>query len=135
MRVWSLGGEDPLEEGMETYSSILAWELHRQRSWQATVHRVTKSWMWLKQLSMHVRIQCLQWSQVGIVHRYLAEAIQILFKSRLQMNSYGSSSKEHPPPSFSPPHLPDHSNMEKQATTRKNEQNNQLSKQTHKGRR
>ena len=63
------------------------------------------------------------------------EAIQILFKSRLQINSYGSSSKEHPPPSFSPPHLPDHSNMEKQATTRKNEQNNQLSKQTHKGRR
>ena len=26
MWVWSLGGEDPLEEGMETHSSILAWE-------------------------------------------------------------------------------------------------------------
>ena len=25
--VWSLGGEDPLEEGMETDSSILAWEI------------------------------------------------------------------------------------------------------------
>ena len=24
MRVWSLGGEDPLEEGMATHSSILA---------------------------------------------------------------------------------------------------------------
>ncbi|KAM7232568.1 hypothetical protein CapIbe_017329, partial [Capra ibex] len=23
----SLGGEDPLEEGMATYSSILAWEI------------------------------------------------------------------------------------------------------------
>ena len=26
-RVWSLGQEDPLEEEMETYSSILAWEI------------------------------------------------------------------------------------------------------------
>ena len=24
-RVWSLDGEDPLEEGMATHSSILAW--------------------------------------------------------------------------------------------------------------
>ena len=27
MRVQSLGGEDPLEEGMATYSSVLAWEI------------------------------------------------------------------------------------------------------------
>ena len=27
--VWSLGGEDPLEEGMETHSSILAWRIPR----------------------------------------------------------------------------------------------------------
>ena len=26
-RVRSLGGEDPLEEGMATYSSVLAWEI------------------------------------------------------------------------------------------------------------
>ena len=26
-RVWSLGQEDPLEEGMETHSSILAWRM------------------------------------------------------------------------------------------------------------
>ena len=26
-RVRSLGGEDPLEEGIETYSSTLAWEI------------------------------------------------------------------------------------------------------------
>ena len=25
--VWSLGWEDPLEEGMETHSSILAWSI------------------------------------------------------------------------------------------------------------
>ena len=27
MGVQSLGGEDPLEEGMATYSSILAWRI------------------------------------------------------------------------------------------------------------
>ena len=27
MRVQSLGREDPLEEGMETHSSILAWRI------------------------------------------------------------------------------------------------------------
>ena len=26
MQVWSLGQEDPLEEGMATHSRILAWE-------------------------------------------------------------------------------------------------------------
>ena len=29
MQVWSLGQEDPLEEGMATYSSILAWRIPR----------------------------------------------------------------------------------------------------------
>ena len=30
--VWSLGGEDPLEKGLATHSSILPWEFHGQRS-------------------------------------------------------------------------------------------------------
>ena len=30
--VWSLGGEDPLEEGMATNSSVLSWRTHGQRS-------------------------------------------------------------------------------------------------------
>ena len=30
--VWSLGREDPLEEGMGTHSSILAWKIHGERS-------------------------------------------------------------------------------------------------------
>ena len=32
IQVWPLGGEDPLEEGMATHPSILAWEIHGQRS-------------------------------------------------------------------------------------------------------
>ena len=35
----SLGWEDPLEEGMATYSSILAWRIPIVRgAWKATVH-------------------------------------------------------------------------------------------------
>ena len=42
--VWSMAGEDPLEEGMATHYSILAWRLHMDReAWWATVHRVTES--------------------------------------------------------------------------------------------
>ena len=41
--VQSLGQEDPLEKGMVTHSSILAWRISRQRSLVGTVHGVTKS--------------------------------------------------------------------------------------------
>ena len=42
--VRSLGWEDPLEEGMATHSSNLAWRIPvDRRAWQAIVHRVTKS--------------------------------------------------------------------------------------------
>ena len=37
--------EDPLEKGMATLSSILAWRIIMdRRAWQATVHGVTQSW-------------------------------------------------------------------------------------------
>ena len=40
----SLGWEDPLEEGMATHSSILAWRVPMNReAWWAIVHRVAKS--------------------------------------------------------------------------------------------
>ena len=42
--VRSLGWEDPLEEGMATHSSILAWRIPVDRgAWLAAVHGVTKS--------------------------------------------------------------------------------------------
>ena len=44
LRVQSLGQEDPLEEGIATHSSILAWRIPMDRGvWQAKVHGVTKS--------------------------------------------------------------------------------------------
>ena len=43
-QVQLLGGEDPLEEGMATRSSILAWRIPMDRgAWWATFHRVAKS--------------------------------------------------------------------------------------------
>ena len=42
--VRALGWEDPLEDGMETHSSILAWRIPVDRgAWQATVHGIVKS--------------------------------------------------------------------------------------------
>ena len=43
---WALsqGWESPLEEGMATHSSILAWSIPMNRgTWLATVHGVAKS--------------------------------------------------------------------------------------------
>jgi len=47
--VRSLGWEDPLQEGMATHSSILAWRIPMDRgARQATVHGVAKSWTQLR---------------------------------------------------------------------------------------
>ena len=40
----SLGWKDPLEEGMATHSSIVAWRIPMDRgAWRAIVHGVTES--------------------------------------------------------------------------------------------
>ena len=46
MWVWSVGGEDTLEEEMAIHSSILAGEFHGLRNLvgYSPVHRVAKSW-------------------------------------------------------------------------------------------
>ena len=51
--VQSLGHKTPLEEGMATHCSILAWKFPMDRgAWWATVHSVAKSWTRLKRLGM-----------------------------------------------------------------------------------
>ena len=46
--VQSSGWKDPLEEGLATHSSMLAWRIPMDRgAWWATVHGVTKSQMQL----------------------------------------------------------------------------------------
>ena len=53
MRVRSLSWEDSLEDGMATYSSILAWWIPGQRSLVVNSPQDWKSLTWMKQLSMH----------------------------------------------------------------------------------
>ena len=44
MQVRSWGREDPLEEGMATHSSILAWKIPwTEKAWWATARGVAKS--------------------------------------------------------------------------------------------
>ena len=57
----SLGWEDPLEEGMATHSSILAWRIPMDRgAWWATVHEVARSWTRLSDFTFTfiVDLQC-----------------------------------------------------------------------------
>ena len=50
--VQSLGWEDPLEEGMATHSSVLAWKIPMdRRAWCATVHEGHKELDMTEQLS------------------------------------------------------------------------------------
>ena len=50
MQVWSLGREDSLEEGMATYSSILAWEIPWTEEPGGLQSIGLQSWSSLKQL-------------------------------------------------------------------------------------
>ena len=56
LQTWiqSLGWEDPLEEGMATHSSILAWRIPwTEEPGERQVHGVAKSQALLKRPSMH----------------------------------------------------------------------------------
>ena len=57
MRVWSLDREDPLEEGVATHSSILAWRIpmDRRACWATELNVFSKSWTRLKGLNTHAR--------------------------------------------------------------------------------
>ena len=53
-----LDWENPLEEGMATHCSILAWRIPMDRgAWWATVHGVTKSWTQLSNKAQHSTAQ------------------------------------------------------------------------------
>ena len=69
-QVLSLGWEDPLEEGMATYSSILTCRIPRteEPGEGATVHRATKHRTRLKWLSMHT---CNFLYKRSVIQKYL----------------------------------------------------------------
>ena len=53
MWVQSLGWEDPLEEGMATHSSVLAWRIPRTEETGGLQSMGSQSQMSLKQLGRH----------------------------------------------------------------------------------
>ena len=56
----NMGWEEPLEDGMATHSSILAWRIPTDRgAWQATGHKAPASQTQLTQLSAHTHSTCL----------------------------------------------------------------------------
>ena len=64
--VWSLGGEDPLEKGMATHSSILAWRI----PWTEEPGRIQcigwqKSWTWLSNSFTFSYVFRLPWWVIG----------------------------------------------------------------------
>ena len=57
--VRTLGWEDPLEKGMATHSSILAWRIPMDRgSWKATVHGGHKESDITEQLLLLLLLSC-----------------------------------------------------------------------------
>ena len=77
-QVRSLGQEDPLEEGMASHSSILAWRIPWMNggAWWATVHRVAKSQIWLKWLSMH---SCVCSKKIFTYFRLTLKTLKVFF--------------------------------------------------------
>ena len=58
MQVRLLACEDPLEEGMATHSSILAWRILMDRgAWGTAVHSITQSLTRLSDLA-HTPVAC-----------------------------------------------------------------------------
>ena len=80
-RVQSLGREDPLEEGMATHSSVLAWRIPMDRgTWRASVHGVAKRQTLLSDHA-HMRIksfkECyLKWDSQRRYSRQREEQVQ-----------------------------------------------------------
>ena len=67
MQVQSLGQEDPLEEGMATHSSILAWGIPMDRgAWRGrkeseAVERLTQETVYVYELGYSQMPSCLLW--------------------------------------------------------------------------
>ena len=66
-QVQSLGWEDPLEKGMATHSSILAWRIPWTEKPWATVHGVAELDM-TEQLTLSVSYICIQTTSSLSIH-------------------------------------------------------------------
>ena len=81
--VQSLGWEDPLEEGLATHSSILAWRIPMDRgSWRATVHGVAKGQTRLSNYHTHTHTPAYSYPDfVGLFQTHILVNASLLEKS------------------------------------------------------
>ena len=92
-QVWSLGQDEPLEKGMATHFSILAWEIHGQRSLVGYSPRGQRDLDTTKWLTHKADVQVLVWllENPGI----LILSVSFLshwdpgFQLRVEIMSYG----------------------------------------------
>ena len=85
--VRSLGREDPVEEGMETHSSILILEYPMDRgAWWATVHGVTQSRTRLSDFTFTFTFKLLRETLTGIGDMY--SYLHFSFKFRAGLYQY-----------------------------------------------
>ena len=79
IQVWSLGQEDPLEEGVPTHSSVLTWRI----PWTEETGRLQsvglQSRTLLNWLSIHTLLGYSQWSRENKVWRILSNLWQTNF--------------------------------------------------------
>ena len=102
--VWSLGWEDPLEEGMAVHSSILAWRIPTgEGAWWAIVHGDTKSWTQLRDSAQQIPLgNCVcflyLWLYFYFVNRFMCNTIffsQILCCAVLSLLVVSNSLQHH----------------------------------------
>ena len=97
--VQSLGWEDPLEKGMATYSSILAWRIPMDKgAWWAIIHGVAESDT-TGQLSIHTSKDQIQYSDTNLVGKvsnlglllacFLSGTLVLISKSLLRNRTVG----------------------------------------------
>ena len=108
--VWSLGQEDPLEEGIATHSSILAWKtlwieepggLQTKGSWRVEHNWVTEyslcKYFWIPQSKKEQPTK--GWRQVGARGRYVDSAVGLLMTSLVNWLVHDSATQG-PAPQF-----------------------------------
>ena len=89
-QVQSLSGEDPLEKGMASHSSIPAWRIRVDKgAWWATLHGVPKESDTPKRLSNRYDVMC-QWCHVGFVSLLSLGLTSLVASMLLQMASLPS---------------------------------------------
>ena len=87
--VYSLGWEDPPEEGMATHSSILAWRIPMDRgAWWATVHGVLKESSTTKHSQKNYCCVVLTWLLTSLTPLCLKEELGFFCKEELYLPHY-----------------------------------------------